>query len=112
MFNTTINTDPKQYAFIQANGDANIQGSEANAVIMTRCTPTCLPPTQFHELTINIWRISLEAQFARTVAKWINTTINYYLGEDCIVIMLAINCIIIIEVCGMLQYHVCVVHLP
>ena len=84
--NTTINTDPKQYAFIQANGDANIQGSEANAVIMTRCTPTCLPPTQFHELTINIWRISLEAQFARTVAKWINTTINYYLGEDCIVI--------------------------
>jgi hypothetical protein len=35
MLNTTINTDPKQYAFIQANGDANIQGSEANVVIMT-----------------------------------------------------------------------------
>ena len=30
--------------------------------------------------------ISLEAQFTRTVAKWINTTINYYLVVDCNVI--------------------------
>ena len=52
--------------------------------------------SQSHELTHGI---SLEAQFTRTVAKWINTTINYYWRVDSIVIWLmqAINCII--EVC-------------
>jgi hypothetical protein len=81
------NTDPKAYAF-RAYAFRQIE-MPMSRVVRPQCSYHDMRYShlfaihQFHEL---MYGISLEAQFTRAVAKWINTTINYYLGVNYIVI--------------------------